>query len=118
MDQIFALLSAGTVLLGGPAYFTDTLKGKTKPERTTWLIWSVLGVVAFISQFDLHARWSLVVSGMDAIGNIGVFLLSLKYGVGGWKRKDLAALCIAAVGVTIAILAKDPLFALFGVIIA
>ena len=118
MAEIFAILSGVIVLLAGPPYLIDIFKGKTKPQRTAWFIWSVLGIVAFGSQVGLGAHWSLVYAGLNAVGDVTVFLLSFKYGVGGWKKLDIAALIIAAVGVVLSLVAGDPLFALFGVIVA
>jgi hypothetical protein len=118
MGETFAILSGVIVLLAGPPYLIDIFKGKTKPQRTAWFIWTVLGVVAFVSQIGLKAHWSLVYVGLNALGNLIVFLLSFKYGVGGWKKLDFVALAIAAAGVGVSLIAKDPLFALFGVIVA
>jgi hypothetical protein len=118
MAEIFAILSGLILLAGAPPYLIDILKGKTKPERATWFIWSVLGTIAFISQTSLHGGWSLVFVGLDGAGSIVVFLLSLKYGVGGWSRLDKAGLVIATMGVVISLLAHDAVIALCGVVLA
>jgi hypothetical protein len=114
----YAILSGIIVLIGAPFYAVDIFKGKTKPERTTWFIWSVLGVIAFLSQHALHARWSLVYSGLDALGSLIVFGLSLKYGVGGWTVLDRIALIVATIGVAVALVAHYPLVAILGIILA
>jgi len=118
MAEVFAFLSAAIVLIGAPPYLFDILKHKTKPERATWFIWSVQGSIAFYSQLLLHAHWSLLFAGLNAGGNLAVFILALFYGVGGWKRIDIVALIIAAVGVVVSAVAKAPLIALFAVILA
>ncbi len=118
MTELFAILAAVIVLIGAPFYLIDILKHRTKPQRTTWFIWSVQGIIAFIAQVQLHAHWSLLFIGLSATGNIVVFTLSLFYGVGGWKRLDIAALSIALVGVIISVAARNPLFAVIGVVIA
>lgn len=106
------------MFVGGPPYLFDILRGKTKPQRITWFIWTVLGFIAFFSQVSLGAHWSLLYVGLNAAGNLAVFLLSLKFGVGGWKRLDIFALLIAGIGVAISLAAKAPLAALAGSIIA
>lgn len=118
LSELFGILSGVVILFGGPPYLFDILKGKTKPQRTTWFIWSVLGVISFTSQLKLGAHWSLVYVGLNATGNIVVFLLSLKYGIGGWRKLDVLALCIAAIGVIIAVTVDSPLIALLGSILA
>jgi hypothetical protein len=52
------------------------------------------------------------------LGSIIVFLLSLRYGVGGWTLPDKLALLIAAVGVGISLFAHEPTIALLGVVLA
>lgn len=118
MQEIFTLISAALILIAAPPYVIDTLRGKTKPERVTWFIFSVLGLIAFVSQLSLGASWSLVFSGLDTLASILVFSLSLKYGVGGYTKLDIFALIIAFIGVFIAIVAKEPIISLLGVIIA
>src|SRR5258708_757111 len=119
MAETFAILSGLIMLFGGPPYVIDIFKGKTKPQRTTWFIWSVQGLIAFGSQMSLGAQWSLVFAGLDAVGDLAVFLLSLKFGVGGgWRRIDVGALAIACVGLVASVVARAPLIALLGVILA
>ena len=118
MSEGFAIASGVIVLIGAPFYLYDILKGTTKPERTTWFIWSILGIVAFISQFKLGAHWSLVYVGLEAVGNLVVYGLSLKYGVGGWTLKDKLALGLALIGIIISLIMQSPIFALWGVILA
>jgi hypothetical protein len=118
MLQTLAVLSVVFFLLASPPYIIDTLKGKTKPERATWFVFSVLGIIAFISQAKLGATWSLVFSGMDTVGSLIVFSLSINYGVGGWTVLDRIALSVAACGVAVALWAHQPLIALVGDLLA
>jgi hypothetical protein len=118
MAKIFAIIVAIMMLLGAPPYFKDILGGKTKPERATWFIWSLLGTIAFISQLKLHGAWSLVFVGLDGLGNILVFGLSFRYGHGGWTVLGKVALAIALAGVLVSLHFHQPVIALAGVILA
>lgn len=118
LNQILAAISVVFFLAAAPPYIIDTLKGKTKPERATWFVFSVLGLIAFVSQAELGATWSLVFSGVDTLGSLIVLILSIKYGVGGWSKLDRYALAIAAGGVGVAVLAHEPIIALLGNIAA
>lgn len=118
MTELFAILSVVVILFGAPFYLSDILKHRTKPQRTTWLIWSIQGLIAFYAQIELHAHWSLLFIGLGAAGNLLVYILSLFYGVGGWSKLEILALSIAAVGMVISVLAAAPLIAVIGVIIA
>ncbi len=118
MPELFALVAGLMVLLGAPFYLRDILRGHTRPERTTWLIWSVLAIIAFVSQLKLGARWSLVYIGLTAVGSLTVYLLSLRHGTDGWKGGDKAALAIAGVGIALALAMRSAQMALFGVMLA
>jgi len=118
MYQLLAILSVVCFLLAAPPYIFDTVRSKTKPERATWFIFSVLGIIAFISQAKLGATWSLVFSGTDAFGSVIVFLLSIKFGVGGWAWHDKLALVVASIGTVISLVVQQPIIALLGVILA
>ena len=118
MYQIFAAVSVACFLIAAPPYIIDTLRGKTKPERATWFVFSVLGIIAFVSQAKLGATWSLVFSGIDTFGSLIVFGLSIKFGIGGWTKLDRAALIVAGIGVVIAVVVHAPVIALLGNILA
>ncbi len=77
-------------------YIISILKGKTKPNRATWWIWAVLGIIICASYWSVGARstfWYTL-----PIGMITTALLSLKYGVGGWTPFDRLCLAGAAAG--------------------
>ncbi len=58
-------------------YILDTLAKRTNPQRASWLIWSVLGSIAFFSQLFEGASSSLWFAGVQVTGTISVFLLSI-----------------------------------------
>lgn len=118
MFQLLAVLSVLMFLAAAPPYILDTVHGKTKPERATWLIYSILNIVAFVSQINLGGGWSLVFLGLDTLGSMIVLGLSLRFGVGGWTVLDRAALAIALVGVIVAVFVHQPVVAILGVILA
>ncbi|MBW4061426.1 hypothetical protein HJC99_02550 [Candidatus Saccharibacteria bacterium] len=117
-EPIFGVASALLLAASGPSYFISTIKGQMKPQRATWFIWAVLGVTALVSQVALGGTWSVVFTAVDSLGNILMFLLALKYGVGGWNRLDKIALVIAGVGIIVSIVVRQQLIALVGVIVA
>jgi len=116
--QIFGYASGILGTLGFLPYIRDVLAGKTKPQRASWLIWSVLVFIAFFSQLTKGATDSLWVTGVGAVGVTIVFLLSLKFGVGGLAKKDIAALVSAAGIILLWYLTKEAAVALLLVIVA
>jgi hypothetical protein len=115
---LFAIGGGILELIGGPFYLYDILKGHTKPQRTTWFIWTVEGMIALFASLQLGAHWSLVFVALNAIGNLAVFLLSLKYGEGGWLWIDKLALIVSVIGFGVSLAVRSPVIALAGVILA
>ena len=113
IPQIAGYLSAVAMLWSFVPYIRDILKGKTKPERASWFIWSVLGAISFFSLFAKGATYSLFLPGAQGLGDLFVFALVIKYGMGGFMKRDIIALICAAAGLFLWYLTKEPAVALF-----
>jgi hypothetical protein len=98
MLQVLGLLSGVLSGVSYLPYLRDIFRHTTKPERASWLIWSVLGSIAFFSQLAEGATWSLWLTGIDTLGVLLIFLLSIRFGVGGLTRRDIIALTAAGIG--------------------
>jgi len=101
-------LSGGIQLIANVPYVISIYLGSVRPQRTTWLIWSVLTSIAFFSQMGSGATTSLVFAGMSAINCAIIYLISLKRGVGGWGRADRWSLSAAAVGLVLWYITDEP----------
>ena len=98
-------------------YIRDIFLLKTKPVRASWFIWTALGAIAFFSQLAKGATDSLWLVGGQTLAVLIVFLLSLKFGVGGLTKRDIKALIGAAVGLVLWYITDEPLWELFIVIV-
>lgn len=94
---IFGILSGIFSAISYPPYIIAIFKGTAKPERASWLIWSVLTAMGFFTQLAVGATHSLWLPGIQGIGVIIVFLLSIRYGFGGLLKRDVVTLIAAAV---------------------
>ena len=92
-------------------YVRDIVRGTTRPHRGTWLIWSVLAVVVFLSQRADGASWSLVMAGSQAVLMTLIFTLAIRRGVGGVTAGDLVMLGLAGGGIAGWLLADEPFVA-------
>ena len=91
------LLSFGISLLAYLPYARDILVGSTKPQRSSWLIWTVVASIAFFSQIAEGASHSLWFAGANWLVTVSVFLASLRYGSGAFLRpEDRLTLALAA----------------------
>lgn len=111
--QFFGYLAGILSFVAVLPYIYDILKGKTKPERASWFIWTALGLIAFFSQLEKGATNSLWMVGTSTVSVLIVSLLSLKYGYGGFSKRDKTSLLIAAFGLLLWFFTKEAAFALF-----
>ncbi|HEU0266697.1 MAG TPA: hypothetical protein VFQ70_03645 [Candidatus Saccharimonadaceae bacterium] len=118
VEAVLAAISGILAIIAGPSYLVGIIKGTVRPQRMTWFIFGALGVIAFIAQLDAGASWSLVFSGLDLLGSLVVFGLSLWRGTGGSTRLDWLALTIATIGMIVSVIAREPVVAILGVILA
>ena len=76
-------------------YIFDIIKGRAKPERISWLLWTLLGLTYYFSA--MFADGATLFTLGELIGPVVIFILALKFGVGGKSRFDIYALVIALV---------------------
>ena len=117
MLQILGYISALLSIICILPYIRDILRLKTKPERGSWFIWTMLGFIAFFSQLAKGATNSLWLTVGQTTSVLIIFLLSLKYGYGGLGKRDLRALIGAGIGLVLWYLTREASFALIFVII-
>lgn len=116
MSQLLGFATGIIITVSFLPYVRDTLMGKTKPERASWFIWTVLGGIAFFSQAAKGASTSLLLPGIQTFFELIIFLLAIKFGVGGFTRRDIIALCVAGLGLLLWYFTKEAAIALFIVI--
>ncbi len=80
-------------------YIVAIIRGTTKPNRTTWWIWGVIGVILLASYYYSGATTTIWVPVSESIAPLIIALLSLKYGEGGPAEK-LDFLCIFGAGIS------------------
>ncbi len=88
-------------LLALTAYFPyviNALSGKNRPNRATWLIWNILGIVLLASYYSVGATDTLWIPLFNQAGFLAVLLVSVKHGEGGWDGIDRWCLGGAALG--------------------
>ncbi len=108
---------AGVIkLVGLVPYVKDIFRKKTKPERATWWIWSILNAVALAALIDAGGKWQLIMVACQTLITGLIAVLSLKYGYGTFRRKDVVSIAAAVVGVILWQLTSQPLLALLVVI--
>jgi hypothetical protein len=84
---MFLGLLAGIVgIVGYIPYVRDILKGTTRPDRASWLIWLLEYAALFVAQLRAGGRESLWLIGLQLLGVVCICILSYSHGVGGFDR--------------------------------
>jgi hypothetical protein len=50
IPEYFAVIGAVIASLGGLYYLYETIRGRTKPNRVTWILWGLFPMIVFIAQ--------------------------------------------------------------------
>ena len=82
------LLAFLVMLVGYVPYVLSIFKGRTKPSRVSWWIWTLLGTVNFASYWQSGAIETMWVHGIIVVGPFTIALLSVRHGMGGSSRLD------------------------------
>ena len=54
--ELAGMIGGGVFFAAFIPYFIDIARGRTKPQRTTWIIWTILGVLTFASYKSVGAH--------------------------------------------------------------
>lgn len=80
--RLFGIISAVLSIYAFFPYARDILRGRTRPKRACWLIWSVLGSIALITQIAEGATESLWFAAIQVSWTVLVFALAIWRGTG------------------------------------
>jgi len=118
MQPVFILISILLPLISPVVYAKAILKGEAKPHRTTRLVLLLITTLATVSLFAQHDHVAIWLAGVSMLQSIVIFILSIKYGMGGWSKDDLLCLGIALGGILLWQTTKNPAIALYASIAA
>jgi hypothetical protein len=107
----FGALAGLTGIANTVPYVRDTVRRSTRPHRGTWLIWTLLAVVACLSQRAGGASWSLIMCATQVVMDGLVLVLAVRFGTGALSGPEAGLLVLAGAGVGGWLLADDPMVA-------
>ena len=82
-----------------PVYYISVINKKTIPNRATWFILTVVGFLIASSYYSVGAEETIWVAVSYIIGPLIIFILSIKYGEGGWNRFDKSCLFLSGLSI-------------------
>jgi hypothetical protein len=95
MLQYLVIVGAVVALIGASSYITDTVRGTTKPNRVTWLMWAVAPSIAAIAAATEGVTWAVVPVFVSGFGPLLIFLASFVNEQAYWKLTKLDYYCAA-----------------------
>lgn len=114
MIQYLVLLGALVNLTGTFAYLKDTLLGKTKPNRISWLMWTIAPFIATVAAISDGVRWAILPTFMAGFCPLLVLIASFINKKAYWKLEKFDYLCglFSALALIFWIITKDPIVAI------
>ncbi len=91
--QYLVLGGAAIQLFGIYSYIKDTLRGQTKPNRVSWLLWSIAPIIATIAALSEGVRWAVLPVFVSGFGPFLVFIVSFINKNAYWKLERFDYAC-------------------------
>ena len=89
LPLVSGIAAALLQILGFVVIGAAVLRGQAKPNRCSWLIWSVVASLAAAGSWQAGATWPLAGAAMNALGCVAILVLT-------WRRGNFAAVTPAA----------------------
>lgn len=117
MKDVFLVISTLIGLMTPIIGIRAVLKGEYKPHRITRLVLLIVTVLFVATLFAQNDRTALYLALAQVIGSIGIFILSIKYGVGGTSKMDAVIFLGAMASLVIWKTTNDPALGLYASIL-
>ena len=110
MYEYIVLIAAVLSSLAALAYIRSMFKGDTKPNRVTWLMWSVAPFVATAASLSMGADWAVIPVFMAGFGPFMIFTASFFSRKAYWKLAKFDYVCgvISALAIVLWYITSNP----------
>jgi hypothetical protein len=110
MLQYLVFVSALFVLAATFTYIRSMFKGKAKPNRVTWLLWSVAPLIAVAASLSDGVGWPTLPVFMAGFGPFLIFIASYFIKDSYWKLSgsDYACGILSAMAIVLWMVTNDP----------
>jgi hypothetical protein len=106
--------------LGTAVYLRDTLRGTTKPNRVTWLLWAFAPLLAAVVEFDQGIGLRALPTFMIGFMPLLVFAASFVNPASVWRirRFDYACGAVSVIGTLVWLITRNGVLAISAAIVA
>ncbi|QQR52870.1 hypothetical protein IPG36_01995 [bacterium] len=107
---ILVIIGAIIQLAAISIYIRDTLRGQTRPNRMTWLLWSVAPLIATFAAISNGVTWAVLPVFISGFGPLLVLLASFIDRQAYWKlgRLDYSCGLLAVLALVLWGITKNP----------
>jgi len=108
IDEKFVFVGVILNLIGGLSYLIDTILGKTKPNKVTWLLWALAPLIAFTAEIKQGVGLASLMTFMVGFNPLLIFLASFVNKKSSWKinRFDIACGALSMLGIILWIITR------------
>jgi hypothetical protein len=120
LNQNFVIIGTIIGAIGSFAYLVDTVKGKVKPNRVSFLLWSIVPFIAFAAQIKQGVGLESLMTFSTGFLPLTTFIASFVNKKAEWKvtRYDLICGFLSIVGLILWMITKVGNVAIFFSIVA
>lgn len=120
LNENFVILGAVIAFFGSLSYLIDTLKGKVKPNRVSFIMWSLAPLVAFFAQIKSGVGIQSLMTLMVGISPLSIFIASFFNKDSVWKLTKFDLVCggLSFAGFILYLATKDAVLAVAFSIVA
>ncbi len=93
LDHRFVYVAMAASAYGGIRYIIATLRGQTAPNRVTWSLWAIAGILAFVVERQQHVGIVALMTLMLGLTPLAVFLASFKDRQAVWQLGPFDFFC-------------------------
>ena len=114
MLKYIVFLGAAVSLFGAATYIKEMLKGKAKPNRLSWLIWSISPLIAFFASISSGFTLAAIPIFTSGIAPLIIFTVSLFKKEAYWKieTKDYVCGAFSIIALVLWYITKNPITAI------
>lgn len=93
INENFVFLAVLLNLIGSGSYLIDTIRGKVKPNKVTWLLWAIAPLVAFFAQISQGVGISALMTFSVGFLPLLIFLASFVNKKSQWQITRFDLVC-------------------------
>lgn len=120
IDPRFVYVAALLSMVGAYGYIRDTVRGATSPNRVTWSLWGLEGILAFVIEVQQHVGLAALMTLMLGLMPCLVVLASFRNSRSVWRIGPFDVVCgsLSLAGLAFWALVHQPTIALVSFVAA